>query len=110
MEVNGWSSPQMLRRYGASARSARGRRTYDRIMAAQPDHRQRSQGPGNPAERAHPQPTAAQSGSAPTAACVWRPFRRSVAPLPTDSTPNQDPGPHSANVLTHMPRRVSRQA
>jgi integrase len=27
MELNGWSSPQMLRRYGASAR-----RTYDRIM------------------------------------------------------------------------------
>ena len=30
MELNGWSSPQMLRRYGASARSARARRTYDR--------------------------------------------------------------------------------
>ena len=28
----GWTSPQMLRRYGASARSARARRTYDRIM------------------------------------------------------------------------------
>ena len=35
MELNGWSSPQMLRRYGASARSARARRTYDRIMADQ---------------------------------------------------------------------------
>jgi hypothetical protein len=33
--VYGWSSPQMLRRYGASARSARARRTYDRIMADQ---------------------------------------------------------------------------
>jgi hypothetical protein len=32
MELNGWASPQMLRRYGASARSARTRRTYDRIM------------------------------------------------------------------------------
>jgi integrase/recombinase XerD len=32
MELNGWSSPQMLRRYGASARGARARRTYDRIM------------------------------------------------------------------------------
>ena len=32
MELCGWSSPQMLRRYGASARSARARRTYDRIM------------------------------------------------------------------------------
>jgi hypothetical protein len=31
-EQNGWSSPQMLARYGASARSARARRTYDRIM------------------------------------------------------------------------------
>jgi integrase/recombinase XerD len=32
MELNGWPSPQMLRRYGASARSARARRTYDPIM------------------------------------------------------------------------------
>lgn len=32
MELNGWASPQMLRRYGASARSARARRTYDRVM------------------------------------------------------------------------------
>jgi site-specific recombinase XerD len=32
MELAGWTSPQMLRRYGASARSARARRTYDRIM------------------------------------------------------------------------------
>jgi hypothetical protein len=31
MELSGWASPQMLRRYGASARSAR--RTYDRIMS-----------------------------------------------------------------------------
>jgi hypothetical protein len=30
------SSPQMLRRYGASARSARARRTYDRIMTDKP--------------------------------------------------------------------------
>jgi Phage integrase family len=36
MELNGWSSPQMLRRYGASARSARARRTYDRIMEHSP--------------------------------------------------------------------------
>ena len=36
MELNGWSSPQMLRRYGASARSARARRTYDRIMDESP--------------------------------------------------------------------------
>ena len=32
MELNGWTSPQMLRRHGASARSARARRTYDGIM------------------------------------------------------------------------------
>ena len=32
MELNGWTSPQMLARYGASARSVRARRTYDRIM------------------------------------------------------------------------------
>ena len=31
MELNGWESPQMLRRYGASARSARALRSYDRI-------------------------------------------------------------------------------
>jgi len=36
MELNGWTSPQMLRRYGASARSARARRTYDRIMSDTP--------------------------------------------------------------------------
>jgi hypothetical protein len=36
MELNGWSSPQMLCRYGASARSARARRTYDRIMEHSP--------------------------------------------------------------------------
>ena len=35
MELNGWSSPQMLTRYGASAR-ARARRTYDRIMCEGP--------------------------------------------------------------------------
>jgi site-specific recombinase XerD len=35
MELNGWTSPQMLRRYGASARNARARRTYDRIMSEQ---------------------------------------------------------------------------
>jgi site-specific recombinase XerD len=32
MELNGWTSPQMLRRYGHSAASARARRSYDRIM------------------------------------------------------------------------------
>jgi site-specific recombinase XerD len=34
MELNGWTSPQMLRRYGRSAASARARRSYDRIMDA----------------------------------------------------------------------------
>ena len=33
MELNGWSSPQMLRRYDGSARA---HRTYDRIMAGNP--------------------------------------------------------------------------
>ena len=37
MELNGWTSPQMLRRYGASARGARARRSYDRIMDDTPD-------------------------------------------------------------------------
>ena len=32
MELCGWTSPQMLLLYGASARSARARRTYDRVM------------------------------------------------------------------------------
>ena len=36
MELNGWSSPHMLRRYGASARSVRARRTYDRVMTDRP--------------------------------------------------------------------------
>src|SRR5271169_6128565 len=36
MELNGWTSPQMLTRYGASARAARARRTYDRIMEDSP--------------------------------------------------------------------------
>lgn len=31
MELAGWTSPQMLRRYGASARAARASRAYDRI-------------------------------------------------------------------------------
>ncbi|GLW32235.1 tyrosine-type recombinase/integrase [Actinoplanes regularis] len=31
MELNGWESPQMLRHYGSSARSARARRAYDRV-------------------------------------------------------------------------------
>ena len=34
MELNGWDSPQMLNRYGRSARSARARRAYDRVMDA----------------------------------------------------------------------------
>jgi integrase/recombinase XerD len=32
MELNGWSTPQMLEWYGGSARGARARRSYDRIM------------------------------------------------------------------------------
>jgi site-specific recombinase XerD len=32
MELNGWSSPQMLERYGRSARGARARRHYDLVM------------------------------------------------------------------------------
>jgi integrase/recombinase XerD len=32
MELNGWSSPQMLERYGGSARGVRARRHYDLIM------------------------------------------------------------------------------
>jgi integrase/recombinase XerD len=36
MELNGWSSPQMLDRYARSARAARARRTYDRIMEDNP--------------------------------------------------------------------------
>lgn len=36
MELNGWSSPQMLERYGRSARGARARRNYDVIMGNVP--------------------------------------------------------------------------
>jgi integrase/recombinase XerD len=36
MEPNGWSSPQMLRRYGARTRSARARRAYHRIVQDRP--------------------------------------------------------------------------
>jgi hypothetical protein len=32
MEINGWPSPQTLLRYGVSARSARVRRRYDRVI------------------------------------------------------------------------------
>jgi len=32
MELNGWSSPQMVQWYGGSASGARARRSYDRIM------------------------------------------------------------------------------
>ena len=49
MKLNGWSSPQMLRRYGASARSARARRTYDRIMT-DTYHRRLGRYPGRPRE------------------------------------------------------------
>jgi integrase len=35
-ELNGRISPQMLRRYGASARAARARRSYDRVMEDTP--------------------------------------------------------------------------
>ena len=41
MELNGWSSPQVLERYGASARGARARRSYDRVMDGQSLTRQR---------------------------------------------------------------------
>ena len=36
MELNGWTSPQMLRHNGASARSARVGRTYNRITDDRP--------------------------------------------------------------------------
>jgi hypothetical protein len=39
MELNGWAAPQMLRRYGASARSGRARRSYDRVMEDTPNLR-----------------------------------------------------------------------
>jgi integrase len=32
MELNGWSSPQMLQHHGGSARGSRARRHYDLIM------------------------------------------------------------------------------
>jgi len=35
-ELCGWTSPQMLRRYGTSAGAARACRAYDRIMDQTP--------------------------------------------------------------------------
>ena len=40
MELNGWASPQMLRRYGASTRNARARRHHDHIMDNSSGHQQ----------------------------------------------------------------------
>jgi hypothetical protein len=36
MELNGWASPQMLRRCGASARSAPRASSYDRVTEEAP--------------------------------------------------------------------------
>jgi integrase/recombinase XerD len=54
MELNGWTSPQMLTRYGASARGARARRSYDRIM----------NGTTYPSARAEPPPGSHHAASA----------------------------------------------
>jgi hypothetical protein len=32
MELAGWSTPQMITVYGGTARGARARRSYDRVM------------------------------------------------------------------------------
>ena len=32
MQQNGWTSPEMLRRYGASAAAERARKHYDKVM------------------------------------------------------------------------------
>jgi hypothetical protein len=50
MELNGWSSPQMLRRYGASARNVRAAGPTTARLPTRPDHRQHLQDSGNPAE------------------------------------------------------------
>jgi hypothetical protein len=34
MELAGWSTPQMIQVYGGTARGARARRSYDRVMNA----------------------------------------------------------------------------
>jgi len=36
MVLMGWDSPEMLRLYGASARGARARRAYDRVVEQMP--------------------------------------------------------------------------
>jgi hypothetical protein len=53
MELNGWSSPQMLRRYGASARSARARRTGDRQAESQIHMRRRARQQSQPPRIGH---------------------------------------------------------
>jgi integrase/recombinase XerD len=75
MELNGWSSPQMLARYGASARSARARRIYDRIMTGNPITRLRSRNSALPASRIIQRPASALSRYG------RRPSRRGVRPV-----------------------------
>jgi integrase len=54
MELNGWSSSQMLRRYGASARSARARRSYGRIMDDAPSWARRGPPLQHPTKTKYP--------------------------------------------------------
>lgn len=55
MELNGWTPPQMLTRYGASARGARARRSYDRIMDdSTRSGRNPARGHGRPPRRTTP--------------------------------------------------------
>jgi len=56
MKLNGWSSPQMLRRYCASARNARARRTCDRTWSASTDHTTRLHAGVQATARSRPPP------------------------------------------------------
>jgi hypothetical protein len=71
MELNGWSSPQMLLRYRASARSARARRTYYRIMENRPlPCCERERKLTVTAESGHPAPASAENRPIPSEAAI----------------------------------------
>jgi hypothetical protein len=70
MELNGWTSPQMLEWYGGSARGARARRSYDRIMTSRPGPQGARQLPGALAGAGDSGPAPGGSGS-PAARSWW---------------------------------------
>jgi Phage integrase family len=97
MELNGWTSPQMLTRYGARARGARARRSYDRIMDGRPD-------PGHCPPRSTPAGTAirwtpaAARATPPTPCPAW-----TRAPATQDQTGSGPQNETIAVTQSHLP-------